>query len=204
MLQTKCAKPQIFWQICCPHPLKKRTFWRFCLFWSLAIAIFETWKNNYRKKCDKRNVPNLIFFAKMLMVPSQIKNVLTFLLFWSLAIAILEAWKTITEKRVTDKTCQSPRFLAKLLPAPSQRKNVLAILVDLKFRDGHIRNKKILQKKMWQTKCSKPIFCQSCCWYPPKWRMFWGFWLFWSLTMAILETWKRITEKKLTNKMRYR
>ena len=94
----------------------------------------------------------------MLMVPSQIKNVLTFLLFWSLAIAILEAWKTITEKRVTDKTCQSPRFLAKLLPAPSQRKNVLAILVDLKFRDGHIRNKKILQKKMWQTKCSKPIF----------------------------------------------
>jgi len=48
---------------------------------------------------------------------------------------------------VTDKTCQSPRFLAKLLPAPSQRKNVLAILVDLKFRDGHIRNKKNITEK---------------------------------------------------------
>ena len=36
-------------------------------------------KNNYREKCDRRNEPNLVFFAKLLPTPSQIKNVLAVL-----------------------------------------------------------------------------------------------------------------------------
>ena len=64
MWQTKCAKPQDFWQNYCRHTSKPRTFFVVYCFEVSRCPCSKLAKKNYRKKCDRRNIPDFNFFGK--------------------------------------------------------------------------------------------------------------------------------------------